>query len=223
MKKIGIPGWVSQGVFGVNISYIEYFRKFGEVVILQPDQKIEDLDLLVLPGGADLSPATFNSEISMHIGSSNPMLDYFDMNTLPWYIDKKIPVFGICRGAQRLWVMKGGLLVPHFPNHKQSAYKEDLAHSLLFNGRKLSLRVTSRHHQAMIETEPLDNIIKDEDDEIIEGFFSDEISGVQYHPEDNGDNDLLTPIVITKMIKKEKVDIKNIIETYKYSGYDVIS
>ena len=221
MKKIGIPGWVSQGVFGVGISYIEYFRNFGEVYILQPDQKIK-LDLLVLPGGADLSPATYDSIVSMHIGQSNPMLDYFDTNSLPFYIQEGIPIFGICRGAQRLWTLNGGTLLPHYPNHKQSSHKEDLAHPLYYRGKKLNLDVTSRHHQVMLNEDIGFQILEDKDDDIVEGFFSDTVSGVQYHPEDNGDTDWFTPIIIQKMLNGEKISIEHIIKNNKISGYQYI-
>lgn len=222
MKKIGIPGWSIDGkYFGVGLSYAEYFRQFGEVIILMPDTPFRnDLDLLVLPGGADITPHQHaNSTLSLYTGSSNPMLEYFDNVMLPDYLNSDTPIIGICRGAQKLWSLHGGEFIQHCIDHEQSSYNKDECHGLFFtenykHNSKLVEKVTSRHHQTMSvkngTPEQLTVIAYAKEgtgktsylrEDIVEVFkvTDKEIYGVQYHPEDMP-NDLFTPKLIENLL-----------------------
>ena len=203
-KKIGIPGWsTGENSWGITKPYGEFIRKFGQCIILFPDEPVRnDLDLLFLPGGMDINPTTLNSDFSLYTGNSNPSLEYFDTYKLPEYIKNGVPVFGVCRGAQRLWSMYGGELIQHNPYHQQSEYPKEECHTLKLVAEYSNLysksvnKVNSRHHQSMsiVNTYPdaLEVIAfaKENDKyirkDIVEIFKHKTLNiyGVQYHPED---------------------------------------
>lgn len=225
MIKIGMPSWVYKNFYGIKTSYAEYIRSIGELVMLNPDDPCrDDLDLLILPGGADVTPHQHKiSKLSLMTGSSNPLLEYFDNKVLPDYINQETPIFGICRGAQKLWSLFGGAINQHIDDHEQSSYDTDECHGLYFVDKEydtIKVNVTSRHHQAMYvskdtnpdleviayateeKLKPVSKILTYRPD-IVEAFRvkGRQIAGVQYHPEDNRD-DSFTPIIIDKLLNK---------------------
>jgi gamma-glutamyl-gamma-aminobutyrate hydrolase PuuD len=103
-KLIGIPAWsLGENSFGVQKAYLEYFSNFGQVEILTPNSNIrEDLDLVILPGGADTMSYNYNQPPGFTNSMSDPYKDYFAKVNLPQYINAGIPVFGICLGMQQL-------------------------------------------------------------------------------------------------------------------------
>jgi len=99
-KLIGIPGWsLGENSFGVQKAYLEYLSNFGQVEILTPNSNIRtDLDLVVLPGGADTMSYNYNQVPSFQNSMADPYKDYFAKVNLPQYINANIPIFGICLG-----------------------------------------------------------------------------------------------------------------------------
>lgn len=203
-KTIGIPTWVGSGMIGCKVSYIEFLRKFGNVVLLQPDEIDLNIDILILPGGADISPDKHeNSLLSLHTKASNPMLEYFDTHCLPEYIKADIPIIGICRGAQKLWSTFGGHILQHVDDHTQSTYDEDDCHQLEYLDTSYipedkNSWVNSRHHQTMsyqdcpdilhpialaVDMDGKKKIIRTDIVEIFK-VKNKSIYGLQFHPED---------------------------------------
>lgn len=103
-KKIGIVGWkTGENSFGITVPYLRFFQHYGNVVILGVNEEpVKDLDLLVLPGGGDVSPNRYNAKPDLFTGVANTWLEYFDKDILPQYIANKTSIFGICRGLQTL-------------------------------------------------------------------------------------------------------------------------
>lgn len=220
-----MPGWVIDNkVFGVTIPYAEFIRKYGQLVILTPDEPVrDDLDLLVLPGGADVAPHKHtNSKLSMYTGSSNAMLEYFDNKILPQYIESKQSILTICRGSQLIWSYFGGEIIQHFPNHTQSDYPTDQCHPVIYNEgykhyKKLLSHVNSRHHQVMStnnlpeELEVIAYAGEEFNDKLyvlnnvveIYQHKTLPIMGYQGHPEDMPD-DKLTDLFIEHLFKVNK-------------------
>lgn len=154
MKKIGIPGWmVTSDVFGVKTPYIEYISKFGVPVILTPHMTdVQEIDLLFLPGGADVDPFRYGSIPSYRTGNPNLMLEFFDKTMLGKYIDANIPIVGCCRALQTVVAHFGGKLTQHLHDHTQSSYNEHACHLIEFSKdykylNKYIDATNSRHHQ----------------------------------------------------------------------------
>lgn len=155
MKKIGIVGSSKNGMFGADDVYMEFASKFGEVRILTPNTPVqEDLNLLILKGGADVS-FTAQDSFSYMTGFSNPFLEYFDKKQLPQYIAQQTPIFGICRGFQYLNVFFGGTLKHHLYFHPTNggdrSYK---IHAVANKDKKHAFKVNSLHHQCVRELAP---------------------------------------------------------------------
>lgn len=138
MKKIGLVGhFVGDNSFGITKAYLKFFSFFGEVSLVSPfEKKARDLDLLVLPGGPDVNPLRYISEdedIHYTVGKPCMQRERFDRVLLPKYIDKKTPIYGICRGHQSLNVTFGGKLIQDM-YHEQNDYKDrtEKVHTLKF-------------------------------------------------------------------------------------------
>lgn len=96
-RKIGVPATCKNGMIGVNYQYIEFAKKYGEVVLLLPtDKHIQrDLDLLILPGGPDVDTRRYRQEPDPTTGKPDIFMEYFDTEVLPRYISAGVPIFGI--------------------------------------------------------------------------------------------------------------------------------
>lgn len=136
IPKIGIPTWkVGENSLGITIPYFEYLKLFGEVILINPftDSLVElpDIDLLIIPGGADINPARYGAAPSLFTGKSDLIKDYFDMEIVPLYIEQEVPIFGICRGFQTLAVMHNYKLFQHM-YHETNDYDDrgELVHNL---------------------------------------------------------------------------------------------
>ena len=110
-----------------------------DVAILEKDP--ESVVLVVFTGGEDVSPSYYGEEKQPRT-YCNPRRDAFEHKVFKKALDLKLPMAGICRGAQFLCVMAGGKLHQHVDNH--STY-----HDVRTNdGRKVY--VSSTHHQMQI-------------------------------------------------------------------------
>lgn len=162
----------------LNLAYVDYFSKFGDVVIIPADHdRIYDLDLLVVPGGADVDPLRYNAKPNRLTQKPDLYMEYFDTQTLPSYISKGVPVFGICRGFQSLNCLFGGTLTQHMNvdySTKSRGHKVDIlafheanavkhfgqsfytattriGKSEKVKGKRLPYMVNSLHHQGYYE------------------------------------------------------------------------
>ena len=81
-----------------------------------PEGLLDRLDGVIIAGGADIDPATYDE--SMHPATAGVRADR-DAAELPLAkaaLARNLPVLGICRGAQILNVARGGTLVQHLPD-----------------------------------------------------------------------------------------------------------
>lgn len=163
--KIGIPGWkIGDNSFGITTAYLEFIRYFGTPVILHPDTDIiEDLDLVILPGGPDVNPENYGATPSSYTGRPCLFKEHFDKHYLPTYIALGTPIYGICRGMQALAVHFGGKMIQHINHETNEQYNRNkLVHGvaieneyrniLLRNGinRGMNYKTNSMHHQAVM-------------------------------------------------------------------------
>ena len=110
MKKVGIPTYVEkQGRLMENMIGYDYVRSIinnGALPILIPftrdenllNKYIEEIDGLLLPGGDDLDPQSYNQKNSGLSLNVSPDRDYIEFYILEQVLKKQIPLLGICRG-----------------------------------------------------------------------------------------------------------------------------
>jgi gamma-glutamyl-gamma-aminobutyrate hydrolase PuuD len=97
-------------------------------------------DVVMFTGGEDINPALYGKE-SHPFTSCNPVRDAFEVNAFKQARDLKKPMIGICRGAQLLCVMNGGLLVQHQTD-------EYFLHYIRTYDNQKDILTSSCHHQA---------------------------------------------------------------------------
>ena len=215
MKKIGIVGWkTGENSFGVSVPYINWLSNFGIVHILSPQKGIvEDLDLLVLPGGADIAPQSFGEVPGFHTSNTDVMKQYFFDNNLDKYLANNTPIFGICLGFQQLCVKFGGKLEQHYPFNYSSKGRHDKVDTLAFEQSMFDIvlksslptkyEVNSLHHQGCFSLpNPFNVLAREKVDGNIEiARFAENVYGVQYHPEEI--NDGISEVIIKQLLNLE--------------------
>ena len=122
---------------------VRMFKTRGWDIVLHPD----DADLICFTGGPDVSPL-ISGQIKHHRTMSDPFRDEVCQNL--WLIFEDKPFVGICRGAQILNVLNGGLLYQHVEGHMM---KDGEFHKVkdVLDGKTYTM--TSDHHQMMIPCE----------------------------------------------------------------------
>lgn len=201
---------------GVEHAYTKYFSQFGNVVHINPfNQTVENVDLLVLPGGRDVYPLRYDAIPDDECGVPDFSFEYFDTYVLPLYLGAEVSVFGICRGMQTLYVAAGGEMVQHV-DHPVSSPRSNRMEALQFmdeqpvdidlekwnsvkeykNNGKTYYRhgyyVNSIHHQVCDMEACPDNIQVLATSKVyktLEAFmYTDKpVIGVQWHPEEAKD------------------------------------
>ena len=84
----------------------------GEPVLLtSPEEALEALDGVVLPGGGDLDPRLYGEEPGDACYDVSHAQDELDLAVARRSIDAGLPVLGVCRGHQLLNVLYGGTLI----------------------------------------------------------------------------------------------------------------
>lgn len=109
--------------------------------LLQREPK--SVALVVFTGGADVNPRLYDQ--SDHRSThTNLARDMEETNLYNIANGNDIPMVGICRGAQFLCVMAGGVLVQDVTNHTS---RHAIAASWPGKGQANTFEVTSSHHQ----------------------------------------------------------------------------
>ncbi|WKB54037.1 gamma-glutamyl-gamma-aminobutyrate hydrolase family protein [Eleftheria terrae] len=180
---------------------------------------VNELDGLVLQGGADVSPQSYGQEPIDPRWAGDPVRDRYELALLRAFIQQRKPVIGVCRGCQLLNVAFGGTLYQDVMTqyagahaHVDAELYDQLEHEVSFlpNSQlarlypsESRLRVTSIHHQAVaklgkqIEVEAVSSV-----DGVIEAirWTGDGYArGVQWHPEFHLDRRALadsSPIIL---------------------------
>jgi putative glutamine amidotransferase len=177
---------------------------------------LDGLDGILLPGSdSDVDPARFNEEPHPALGTVVPEKDETDLLVLEEAEKRNLPVLAICYGMQSLNVSRGGSLIQDIRSqvedclkHEQGKPVDRMCHGVSFESGSLlekfsesagidpTLRVNSHHHQSVREA-GRDLVItaraKDGIVECIEDTRENRsVIGVQWHPEINWQNDLLS-------------------------------
>lgn len=119
-------------VVGSSVGYANWMQ--GELV-----RRMEDADLVLFTGGEDVDPSLYG-EAHHPLTGSNLTRDEYEMAEFNKARKLNKKLIGICRGAQFLCAMSGGILVQHQENRHW-------IHEMLTSDNK-KLAITSTHHQA---------------------------------------------------------------------------
>lgn len=207
---IGISVNIDAQTSRLHEAYIHSILDAGGIPILIPamddeaalQEIVENLDGLLLSGGADIDGRYFNEPTLEELTEIDPERDRYDFLLLRIASDYQLPILGICRGMQVINVAFGGGLWQDIPsqfpgsplNHSILTQKEQPVHpvkiekdSVLFPiFGKEEIGVNSRHHQAVkkiadgfkVSATSMDGVV-----EAIEAYPHRRILGVQWHPE----------------------------------------
>jgi len=158
---------------------------------------------LLIVEGEDVEPKHYHatSASQRFVEQTHPLKDEIEIRLIRTALRKKLPIFGICRGAQLLNVVCGGTLYGDVRKEKKSRLKHiDLdhydthRHSVTISPgtplhkwySRTELSVTSYHHQGILGLAPRFTPMAHAEDGLIEGYYdpsSDFVVGLQFHPE----------------------------------------
>jgi putative glutamine amidotransferase len=171
---------------------------FARTFALYPDLRLwnarveavpEEIDALLLSGGEDISREFLRQPVPdpSLIHDTDVPRDKWEFAILPRVLERRLPIFAICRGIQVLNVVLGGTLVLDIPGHAK--FKFDNVQELRFvNDAAIRIpRVNSSHHQALDQLGAgLVVEARHAEDETIEQARVRDYPfclGVQFHPE----------------------------------------
>lgn len=149
-------------------------------------------DALLLPGGADITPAFFGQK-NNGSRTMDTELDILQIQALEIFVKSKKPVLGICKGIQIINIFFGGSLHQHLDTAAFHEYRGgDQLHpatalpgSLLHRLYGSDFAVNSAHHQGIHKLGHQLRVTQYAPDGVIEGIEHDTLPvwGVQWHPE----------------------------------------
>jgi gamma-glutamyl-gamma-aminobutyrate hydrolase PuuD len=188
--------------------YVDAVTRSGGVPLLLPpgvtDESVLDvLDGLLVIGGADVDPAAYGAEPHPATAVTRPERDEHERRLLVSALDRGLPLFGVCRGAQLLTVAVGGLLHQHLPDllgHEGHRPEPGVFGTTTVTTEPGTLvagilgeraEVPCYHHQGLAEVcTPLVPTARAGDGlvEAVELPGGAWVLGVQWHPEENADD-----------------------------------
>lgn len=207
----------------IGYHYTNAIYKAGGIPIIIP--QIDDIDTiqqymhmidgLLIPGGIDVNPLMYEKDPLPKLGEVDMSFDEWECHCIDKALEKRIPIFGICRGIQILNVYFGGTLWQDLSYrkedtilHKQTEQsRSGICHYVTtLKGSHLEallgkrVAVNSFHHQAIQDLAPNFIVEAQADDGIIEAIYDPThpyLRAVQWHPEGFEDvNDCMQPLFI---------------------------
>lgn len=196
----------------VQLPYLEGVKRSGGIPVLIPPMPDEDLatvvsklDGIMFIGGCDYHPRRYNEEVDDTCKLLEPQRDEFDFQLLDQALNNtKVPLLGICLGAQLINIGLGGSLVQdikkHYPdskvghsspngwengfnNHDVILKKGTLIHDIY---KLEKVNISTSHHQSVKDVGKGLQVSAHAPDGVIEAVElpgSRWVVGVQWHPE----------------------------------------
>jgi putative glutamine amidotransferase len=230
---IGITTYTERTRFGVwdldtavlPRTYPDSVVRAGGIPVLLPPigtgfaELVRRLDGLVLSGGADVNPASYHQSAHHETTGVRPDRDGYEFGLLAAALAADLPILAVCRGMQVLNTALGGTLHQHLPDVVgHDGHRPELG---VFGECQVTLAAGSRtehilggqakvlchHHQAVDTPGAGLTVVGAADDGTIEAV---ELAGqrfavgVQWHPEENPDDDrLITALVLAAQERTE--------------------
>ncbi len=173
------------------------WRHGGRPLRLSPSRPLpKRLDGLIIGGGDDIQAHLYDAEVQLDV-RVDPQRDELELELLETFIPRRVPVLGICRGAQLINVYRGGTLDPDiYTTHEGIKRRRTVlprktvdivGASRLHRILGVSwCRINSLHHQAVQKTGEGIEIVARDREGLVQGIESrdhDFLIGVQWHPE----------------------------------------
>ena len=206
----------------IRSAYYQQIVKAGGTPIIIPPiadknviiNTLEQIDALVLTGGADYNPLWAGEQPIKELHNINKERDLAELLTTRLAYNRQIPMLGICRGIQTLAMALGGRVEQDIENslvkddkslgkhikHSQDADRSEPTHVVNIQNNSMlsdiygdSAFVNTFHHQAVANPGSKFNVVATSPDGVIEAIESSEyksIMGVQWHPEWLGEEGL---------------------------------
>lgn len=197
---IGVTGPDASYPWGWWATKLAIETSGGIAVRLTPtnyrDHRKEHFQAIIIGGGNDIDAGLYGEENTGR-SSIDPERDLFEIEMIRHALDTRLPVLGICRGAQLINVVLGGSLHPdlrplrrrtsnrHTPWPRKLALLDEsgLLHEIF---KKECWRINSLHHQAVdrlgeglrVAARDLDGFVQ-----AVESTSHPWLVGVQWHPE----------------------------------------
>jgi putative glutamine amidotransferase len=156
-------------------------------------ERLRGIDGVLMPGGADISPATYGQSItSEHVVDIDDLADEADISLVRFALASELPFFAICRGLQITNVALGGTLVQHMdsPHQHHVADVTFDSHVDELGLSNATVEASCYHHQMIDEVAPGIEVIARSAEGHVEAAKIPARGwafGVQWHPEDNYD------------------------------------
>lgn len=230
---IGITSYLEQASYGIwsqeaailPRTYLDAVLGAGGIPVVLPSigdgqaEYVAHIDGLILAGGADLDPAAYHQQPHQQTKGVQPYRDEFEFPLLTAALDANLPVLGVCRGMQLLNVALGGTLHQHLP--EANGNEEHRPKPGTWGGCTVKIAPESRlaaifgdtttvrchHHQAADVPAPGLSVVgraTDGTTEAVELTGKDFVLGVQWHPEENPDDDRLFAALVAQARKESE-------------------
>lgn len=192
----------------VNNNYPNAIANAGGIPIILPlindinilHDQLSACDGLLLPGGIDVNPLSYEELPKPLLGNSNDLVDWYHINLARKALELNMPILGICRGCQVINVAFGGTLfqdisyATEYPIlHKQESHLSEKCHPIYIEEDSIVSKifgnnyiVNSAHHQCVQKVaQNFRNTAVSPDGiiEAIEMINKPFIVGIQWHPE----------------------------------------
>ncbi len=205
-----IRGRRDQDVMLVSMDYTESISRAGGTPLAIAPINSEDylhsvvdsIDALVLTGGGDVNPRQYGQSLEKGLGKLEIERDVVELKLIDYAMQKKMPIFGVCRGIQLLNVYFKGSLFQDISWHKDKkiehsfskAPKSAEVHRVNFVKdcplkncfKEDVVFVNSLHHQAIDRLGEGLSVCATSEDGYIEAIQYDAnptVFAVQWHPE----------------------------------------
>jgi putative glutamine amidotransferase len=132
------------GYCEMNGDYIQPFNDIFKKKQRIATEGLSGVDAVILWGGTDIHPSYYGQK--QHPYNGAPRSGFSSRDSFEWSVmlhckANKIPMIGVCRGAQFLTIFAGGKLIQHVTGHS-------MGHDLTWSDGKIT-PTNSVHHQMM--------------------------------------------------------------------------